>query len=55
MVINRLSECNLKLSADKCSFYQENEQCSGHMSSKDGIQTNSGKIEKIKNWPRPNN
>ena len=50
MVLNRLSECNLKLSAEKCLFWQENVQCLRHVSSKDGIQTDSGMIVKINNW-----
>ena len=55
IVLTRLQQCNLKLSADKCYFFQERVKFLGHIVSKDGIETDPDKIEKIKNWPRPNN
>lgn len=55
IVLNRLQQCNLKLSADKCYFFQERVKFLGHIVSKDGIETDPDKIEKIKNWPRPTN
>lgn len=55
MVLSRLQQCNLKLSAEKCYFLQQRVKFLGHVVSKDGIETDPEKIEKIKNWPRPSN
>ena len=54
-VLTRLKECNLKLSPEKCFFIQEKVHFLGHVVSKEGIETDPEKIDKIKNWPRPNN
>ena len=55
IVLTRLQQCNLKLSADKCYFFQERVKFLGHVVSRDGIETDPDKVEKIKNWPRPTN
>ena len=54
-MLTRLRECNLKLSADKCFFLQERVHFLGHVVSSEGVETDSDKIEKIKNWPKPSN
>ena len=52
IVFTRLSECNLNLSADKCFFFlQERVKLLGHLITKDGIEADPDKIEKIKKWP----
>ena len=55
IVLTRLRECNLKLSADKCFFLQERVNFLGHVVSSEGVETDPDKIEKIKNWPTPSN
>ena len=55
MVLTRLKQCNLKLSAEKCFFFQERVKFLGHVVSSSGVETDPDKIEKIKNWPRPTN
>ena len=55
IVLNRLRECNLKLSADKCFFLQDRVKFLGHVVSANGVETDPEKIEKVKNWPRPSN
>ena len=55
IVLTRLQHGNLKLSADKCYFFQERVKFLGHVVSRDGIETDPDKVEKIKNWPRPTN
>jgi len=43
----------LKLSRKKCTFFQEKVKYIGHIVSKDGIEPDPTKIEKVTNWPRP--
>ena len=52
-VFTKLKECNLKLAPEKCSFFKEKVTFLGHVVSKDGIETDPSKIDKIKNWPTP--
>ena len=40
---------NLKLSADKCFFFQERVKFLGHVVSTSGLETDPDKVEKIKN------
>lgn len=53
MVLTRLQECRLKLSADKCYFLQKRVHFLGHVVSEDGIETNPDKIEKVKKLAKP--
>ena len=55
IVLTRLRECTLKLSADKCFFLQKRINFLGHLGSSEGVGTDPVKIEKIKNWPTPSN
>ena len=52
-VLKRLRESGLKLSPKKCAFFQQKGKYIGHIVSKDGIQPDPAKIEKVTNWPRP--
>ena len=55
LILTRMAECNLKLSAKKCMFIKERVNFLGHVVSSEGIETDPSKIEKIKNWPPPSN
>ena len=55
IVLTRLHESNLKLSPKKCFFLQKRVKFLGHVVSEDGIETDPEKIERVKNWPVPNN
>lgn len=54
-VLGRLKEYGLKLSLDKCKFFQTSVKYLGHIVSKDGVETDPQKIEAIKTWPSPQN
>lgn len=55
MVLKRLKECNLKLNPKKCKLLQTEVKYVGHIVSEQGVQADPEKIDKIKNWPTPNN
>ncbi|CAJ1057667.1 unnamed protein product [Xyrichtys novacula] len=52
-VLTRLREFGLKLSPDKCKFFQTSVKYLGHIVSQDGVGTDPGKVEALKQWPRP--
>lgn len=54
-VLTRLRECNLKLSPKKCKFLQTKVKYVGHIVSENGVEADPDKIEKVKNWPTPQN
>lgn len=54
-VLNRLKEYGLKLSPDKCKFFQTSVRYLGHVVSEHGVSTDPSKIEAVKTWPRPQN
>ncbi len=54
-VFQRLSECGLKLSPKKCKFFKHRVKYVGYILSEDGIQADPEKIDKIKDWPTPQN
>lgn len=54
-VLNRLREYGLKLSPDKCKFFQTSVKYLGHVVSEKGIDTDPEKIAALKTWPKPNN
>ncbi|RXN13805.1 Retrovirus-related Pol polyprotein from transposon 412 [Labeo rohita] len=54
-VLNRLKEYGLKLSPEKCCFFQTSVRYLGHVVSKDGVETDPAKVEALKTWPRPTN
>ena len=53
MVFDRLRVTGLKLSPKKCNFLMERVKYVGHVVSKQGIETDPDKTERIKNWPTP--
>ncbi len=54
-VLSRLKEYGLKLSPEKCRFFQTSVKYLGHIVSKHGVETDPEKIEAIKTWPCPKN
>lgn len=52
-VLTRLREFGLKLSPEKCMFFQTSVKYLGHIVSQDGVGTDPGKVEALKKWPRP--
>lgn len=52
-VLNRLRENGLKLSPEKCRFFQTSVRYLGNIVSQNGIETDPQKIETLKTWPRP--
>ena len=54
-VLIRLGQNGLKLNPKKCSLFQERVKYVGHIVSAKGIETDPEKIEKVKNWPQPQN
>ncbi|KAK7881018.1 hypothetical protein WMY93_030607 [Mugilogobius chulae] len=53
-VLNRLREYGLKLSPEKCRFFQSSVRYLGHIVSAKGVETDPEKIQTIKTWPIPN-
>lgn len=54
-VLKRLKEYGLKLSPEKCKFFQTSVRYLGHIVSGNGVETDPVKIEALKTWPRPRN
>ncbi|KAJ8367563.1 hypothetical protein AAFF_G00314520 [Aldrovandia affinis] len=54
-VLKQLKECGLKLSPEKCKFFQNSVKYLGHIVSQYGVETDPSKIEALKTWPRPQN
>lgn len=54
-VLNRLKEFGLKLSLEKCKFFQTSVRYLGHIVSRAGVETDPQKIEALKTWPSPRN
>ena len=52
-VLRLLARAGLKCKAKKCSLFTENVHYLGHYISRDGILPEPGKLEKIKQWPKP--
>lgn len=52
-VLNRLKEYGLKLSPEKCRFFQMSVRYLGHLVSRDRVETDPAKVEALKTWPRP--
>jgi hypothetical protein len=52
-VFNRLRAAGLKLSPKKCNFLMGRMKYVGHIVSKDGIETDPYKTERLRNWPTP--
>lgn len=54
-VLSRLREFGLKLSPDKCKFFQTSVRYLGHVVSEKGVETDPEKIAALKSWPVPTN
>ncbi|KAI5618057.1 hypothetical protein C0J50_22646 [Silurus asotus] len=54
-VLGRLKDYGLKLSLEKCKFFQQSVKYLGHIVSENGVETDPQKIEAIKTWPSPRN
>jgi len=54
-VLGRLKEFGLKLSPEKCSFFQTSVRYLGHVVSRNGVETDPEKIASLKTWPVPQN
>lgn len=54
-VLQRMREAGLKLSPEKCHFFQQKVEYLGHVISGEGIRTSPDKIDKVRNWPSPVN
>lgn len=52
-VLNRLRKNGLKLSPEKCRFFQTSVRYLGHIVSRSGVETDPKKIEALKTWPKP--
>ncbi|CAI5682211.1 unnamed protein product [Oreochromis niloticus] len=52
-VLNRLKEYGLKLSPEKCKFFQSSVRYLGHVVSERGVETDPEKIAALKTWPVP--
>lgn len=52
-VLDRLLKYGLKLSSEKCRFFQTSVRYLGHIVSEQGVETDPEKIETIKTWPLP--
>ncbi|TKS67456.1 Retrovirus-related Pol polyprotein from transposon 412 [Collichthys lucidus] len=54
-VLHRLKEYGLKLSPEKCKFFQTSVKYLGHIVSEKGVETDPDKILALKSWPIPRN
>lgn len=54
-VLNHLRDYGLKLSPDKCKFFQTSVCYLGHVVSREGVRTDPEKIQALTTWPRPQN
>lgn len=54
-VLSRLREYGLKLSPEKCKFFQPSVKYLGHIVSEKGVETDPEKVEALKSWPVPTN
>ena len=54
-VLKRVEDSGLKLSPMKCNFFAKNLQFLGHVVNSDGIKPDPKKVEKVKNWVKPQN
>lgn len=52
-VLNHLKEYGLKLSPEKCRFFQSSVRYLGHVVSEQGVETDPEKIAALKTWPVP--
>lgn len=55
IILQQLTELNLKLQPEKCEFLKPELEYLGHVISKDGVKPNSKKIEAVKEFKQPRN
>lgn len=55
LVFERIADAGLKLAPDKCSLFKRKVKYVGHVVSENGIEPDPDKVEKVVNWPRPEN
>ncbi len=53
-VLDRLKECGLKVSIDKCQFCQSKVHYVGHIVSAAGVSPDPAKIEAVTRWKNAN-
>ncbi|GBC36137.2 retroviral-like aspartic protease 1 [Rhizophagus irregularis DAOM 181602=DAOM 197198] len=54
-VLNRIRKANLRLKAEKCHFAAAELQFLGHVVGKEGVKPNPEKVNKMVNYPEPQN
>ena len=54
-VFDRLREHGLKIKPSKCELFRPEVRYLGHKVSREGVQTDPGKIEVVRSWPTPRN
>ncbi|KAK7909418.1 hypothetical protein WMY93_014102 [Mugilogobius chulae] len=54
-VLSRLRDYGLKLSPEKCKFFQTSVKYLGHIVSSKGVETDPEKVSALKSWPIPTN
>lgn len=54
-VLSRLKDYGLKLSLEKCCFFQTSVRYLGHIVSQRGVETDPDKLSALKTWPSPRN
>jgi len=52
-VLNKIQSAGIKLSRNKCVFSAKSVKYLGHIINENGIETDSSKTDKVKNWPTP--
>lgn len=52
-VLHRLRDYGLKLSPEKCKFFQSSVRYLGHVVSEHGVETDPEKLSALKSWPVP--
>jgi len=55
LVFHRIQNAGLKLQPPKCNFFQEKVAYLGHIVSSDGVSVDPSKVDKVQNWPTPQN
>jgi hypothetical protein len=55
LILQRISECGMKLKASKCVLLQTSVRFLGHVISSDGIGTDPEKTRLVQQWPVPSN
>ena len=53
LIFQKFSDAGIKLSPNKCNFFQTELQFLGHMVTSEGIKPDPNKVAKVSNWPKP--